>query len=66
MAAPDLDDEQAYIDRAYVQLQRMRVRAEELLASMKGVDLDWKTIEAIWSSKGYRWDEKTKEFVVTR
>ena len=25
MAAPDLDDEQAYIDRAYVQLQRMRV-----------------------------------------
>jgi DNA helicase IV len=40
MAAPDLDDEQAYIDRAYVQLQRMRVRADELLASMKGVDLD--------------------------
>jgi transcriptional regulator with XRE-family HTH domain len=25
---------------------------------MKGVGLDWKTIEAIWSGKGYRWDEK--------
>ena len=37
-----------------------------LTEEMKGVDLDWKTIEAIWSSKGYRWDEKTKEFVVTR
>jgi transcriptional regulator with XRE-family HTH domain len=25
---------------------------------MKGLDLDWKTIEAIWSGKGYRWDPK--------
>jgi transcriptional regulator with XRE-family HTH domain len=23
---------------------------------MKGLGLDWKTIEAIWSGKGYRWD----------
>ena len=23
---------------------------------MKGLGLDWKTIEAIWSAKGYRWD----------
>lgn len=26
---------------------------------MKGLGLDWKTIEAIWSGKGYRWDPKT-------
>ena len=25
---------------------------------MKGAGLDWKTIEAIWSGKGYRWDAK--------
>ncbi|WP_224983973.1 helix-turn-helix domain-containing protein [Geomonas agri] len=25
---------------------------------MKGLGLDWKTIEAIWSGKGYRWDPK--------
>ncbi|MBJ6798720.1 helix-turn-helix domain-containing protein [Geomonas propionica] len=25
---------------------------------MKGLGLDWKTIEAIWSGKGYRWDVK--------
>ncbi|MBU5611815.1 helix-turn-helix transcriptional regulator [Geomonas azotofigens] len=25
---------------------------------MKGLGLDWKTIEAIWSGKGYRWDAK--------
>jgi hypothetical protein len=25
---------------------------------MKGFGLDWKTIEAIWSAKGYRWDAK--------
>jgi DNA helicase IV len=40
MAAPDLEHEQAYIDRAYDHLARMRVRAEELVGSMKGVDLD--------------------------
>ena len=26
---------------------------------MKGLGLDWKTIEAIWSGKGYRWDAKS-------
>ena len=25
---------------------------------MKGLGLDWKTIESIWSGKGYRWDPK--------
>ena len=25
---------------------------------MKGMGLDWKTIEAIWGGKGYRWDAK--------
>ena len=25
---------------------------------MKGLGLDWKTIEAIWTGKGYRWDAK--------
>lgn len=26
---------------------------------MKGLGLDWKIIEAIWTGKGYRWDPKT-------
>ena len=26
---------------------------------MKGLGLDWKTIEAIWSGKGYRWDARS-------
>ena len=26
---------------------------------MKGLGLDWKIIEAIWSAKGYRWDPTT-------
>ncbi|HSS09238.1 MAG TPA: AAA family ATPase [Acidimicrobiales bacterium] len=49
MAAPDLNDEQAYIDRAYGQLERMRARAEELLASMKGVDpdLEWALLRRV-------------------
>jgi transcriptional regulator with XRE-family HTH domain len=29
-----------------------------LCEEMKGLDLDWKTVEAIWSSKGYRWNPK--------
>ncbi|GFO67575.1 transcriptional regulator [Geomonas limicola] len=29
-----------------------------LCEDMKGIGLDWKTIEAIWSGKGYRWDAK--------
>ena len=31
---------------------------------MKGLGLDWKTIEAIWSGKGYRWDAKNGFLVV--
>lgn len=27
--------------------------------AMKDLGLDWKTIEAIWSGKGYRWDART-------
>ena len=26
---------------------------------MKGMGLDWKTIESIWSGKGYRWDPRS-------
>ena len=32
---------------------------------MKGLGLDWKTIESIWSGKGYRWDPK-EGFVVIK
>ena len=31
---------------------------------MKGLGLNWKTIEAIWSGKGYRWDAKDGFMVV--
>lgn len=43
MATEDLEAEQAYIDRAYGHLERMRRRAEGLLGSMKGADpdLEW-------------------------
>jgi len=30
-----------------------------LCEDMKGIGLDWKTIEAIWSGKGYRWEART-------
>ena len=33
-----------------------------LSEEMKGLGLDWKTIEAIWSGKGYRWDPRTRGF----
>ncbi|SRR6266581_1738377 len=33
-----------------------------LTEEMKGLGLDWKTIEAIWSGKGYRWNPRTREF----
>ncbi len=33
-----------------------------LSEEMKGLGLDWKTIEVIWSGKGYRWDSRTWEF----
>jgi transcriptional regulator with XRE-family HTH domain len=37
-----------------------------LTEEMKGLGLDWKTVEAIWSGKGYTWDRSKQEFVVTR
>lgn len=37
-----------------------------LTEEMKGLGLDWKEIEAIWSGKGYRWDSQKKEFEVVR
>ncbi len=37
-----------------------------LTEEMKGLGLDWKTIEAIWSGKGYVWDERKKEFVIVK
>jgi type IV pilus assembly protein PilC len=33
-----------------------------LSEEMKGLGLDWKTIEAIWSGKGYRWDARARAF----
>jgi len=36
-----------------------------LTDEMKGLELDWKTIEAIWSGKGYAWDQQ-RGFVVRR
>lgn len=37
-----------------------------LTEEMKGLGLDWKTIEAIWNGKGYHWDPRTGEFEVLR
>lgn len=37
-----------------------------LSEEMKGLGLDWKTIETIWSSAGYSWNEKLKVFEVVR
>lgn len=37
-----------------------------LSEEMKGLGLDWKTIETIWSSAGYTWNEKLKVFEVVR
>ena len=37
-----------------------------LTEEMKGFDLDWKEIEAIWSGKGYRWDARKQDFEVFR
>jgi len=40
----------------------MRIDDNEIMPAyyvceaMKGLGLDWKTIEAIWSARGYRWD----------
>jgi transcriptional regulator with XRE-family HTH domain len=37
-----------------------------LTEEMKGLGLDWKTIEAIWNARGYLWDRDKKEFTVVR
>ncbi len=37
-----------------------------LTEGMKGLGLDWKTIEAIWSARGYSWDQRRKEFVIIK
>ncbi|HEX9024674.1 MAG TPA: helix-turn-helix transcriptional regulator [Geobacteraceae bacterium] len=37
-----------------------------LTEEMKGLGLDWKTIEAIWSAKGYAWEQQKKEFRVLK
>jgi DNA helicase IV len=49
MSAADLVDEQAYIDGAYAHLVRMRSRAEDLLAAMKGADpdLEWALLRRV-------------------
>ncbi|WP_236685583.1 hypothetical protein [Geobacter pickeringii] len=37
-----------------------------LTEEMKGLGLDWKTIETIWSGTGYTWDDRQKRFEVVR
>jgi len=37
-----------------------------LTEELKGLGLDWKSIEAIWSGKGYVWDKERKTFVVVK
>ena len=37
-----------------------------LTEEMKGLGLDWKIIEAIWSGRGYRWDPAGEAFTVVR
>jgi transcriptional regulator with XRE-family HTH domain len=37
-----------------------------LTEEMKGLGLDWKTIEAIWSARGYVWDRQKREFVAIK
>lgn len=37
-----------------------------LTEEMKGLPLDWKTIENLWSGTGYRWDRRTGSFQVLR
>ncbi len=37
-----------------------------LCEEMKGLGLDWKTIETIWSSAGYRWNNSLKIFEVVK
>jgi hypothetical protein len=35
-----------------------------LTDDMKGLGLNWKTIEAIWNAKGYTWNREKREFVL--
>jgi transcriptional regulator with XRE-family HTH domain len=37
-----------------------------LTEEMKGLGLDWDTVEAIWNGKGYRWDMQKKQFEIIR
>jgi transcriptional regulator with XRE-family HTH domain len=37
--------------------------AYDLTEEMKGLGLDWKTIEAVWNGAGYRWDKTKREIV---
>lgn len=37
-----------------------------LCEEMKGLGLDWKSIEAIWNGKGYRWDPASRTFIVIK
>jgi hypothetical protein len=37
-----------------------------LTEEMKGLRLDWKSIEAIWSARGYVWDRENKNFMVIK
>ena len=42
------------------------IPAYYLTEEMRGLGLDWKTIEAIWSGKGYRWNPGTRDFEVIK
>ncbi|WP_298434085.1 helix-turn-helix transcriptional regulator [Geobacter sp.] len=37
-----------------------------LTEEMKGLGLDWKSIETIWSARGYTWNDRQKSFEVVR
>ncbi len=37
-----------------------------LTEEMKGFDINWKSIETIWNSKGYTWNIDRQEFMVNR
>lgn len=37
-----------------------------LTEEMKGLGLDWRIIETIWSSRGYRWNEQKRSFEVVK
>lgn len=37
-----------------------------LTEEMKGLGLDWRTIENIWSGRGYRWNERKKGYEVVK